>query len=176
MRPFAILHFFDSMIIALVNNLFLLYFSMRYVIHQCPTNTSTASGIYETILRTGIKCIFTIYKFRMKHHITLLTFSFQVRQTLPGFQVFGTGNSCRSRCRRQISHRSCVIVPFRTENTIYPTVFMGCETHVVNISCRNNVFRHHYRIIPKTEIVNTIRTFGYGKKRFTISTFHPNHQ
>ena len=164
MRAFAVLHFFNSVIVALVDNLFFFYFCMRYIVYQCPTNTSTASGIDETVLRTGIKSVFTIYKFRMKYYIALLAFGFQIRQALPSLQIFGTGNSCRCRCRRQISRRGRIVMALRTEKAVYPTVFMGSETHIINIGCRNNVFGHRYRIVPKTEVVNAIRTFGYGKE------------
>ena len=47
------------------------------VLAQDPTahvacETTATTGINETILRTSIKCILTIYKFRMKYHISLL--------------------------------------------------------------------------------------------------------
>ena len=67
-------------------------------------------------------------------------------------------------------------MPFRTENTIYPTVFVVCKAHIVNISCRDNVFGHRYRVIPKTEIVNAVRAFGYGKERFTVGALHTDYQ
>ena len=76
MRTFSILHLFNGMIIAVIYNLFLFHFCMGHVVHQSPTNTATASGINKSILRTGIKGIVSIYKFRMKHYITLLASGF----------------------------------------------------------------------------------------------------
>ena len=59
MRTFSILHLFNGMIIAVIYNLFLFHFCMGHIVHQSPTNTATASGINKSILRTGIKGIFS---------------------------------------------------------------------------------------------------------------------
>ena len=78
MRPFSILHLFDCMIIAPVDNRFLSYLRMSHIVHQCPADSPSASGIDESVLRTGVKCIFPIDEFGMKHDIALLASGLQI--------------------------------------------------------------------------------------------------
>ena len=56
------------------------------------------NGIDKIILRTGIECIFSINKLRMKHYVPLLTVRLQVRQTFPFHQILGTDNTCLCHC------------------------------------------------------------------------------
>ncbi len=164
------------MIIAFIYNDFFFHLGMRHIFYQCPTDTATTSGINKSILRTGIKCIFPLNELRMQHNITLLALCFQIRKAFPVLQVLGTGDTGCSRCRRQISCRSIIVRSFGTEYTIYPTVLMSGKAHIINVRCRNNIFRHRHRIIPKTEIIYSVRTLCNGKERFTVSTFHAYHQ
>ena len=85
------------MIITLVDDAFVLHFGMGDVIDQRPSDSSAATGINESVLRTGIKRILAVYKFRMQHHIALLALALQIGQTLPRLEVLGTGNG---RCSR----------------------------------------------------------------------------
>ena len=73
MRAFTILHFHDSMVIALVYNFLFFHLSMFYIINKSPANASTRTSIDEIVLRTGVEGILTINKLRMKNHISLLT-------------------------------------------------------------------------------------------------------
>ena len=99
MRALTVLYLLDGVVVALVDDGFLFHLRMCHVVYQGPAYAAAASGINKSILRTGIKGIFAIYKFGMKHHITLLALSLQVGQTLPSLQITGTCNACRSRCR-----------------------------------------------------------------------------
>ena len=77
--PLAILHLGDGVIFALVDDGFFLDLSVGDVIHQCPADTSAATSIDKTILRTGIESVFSVYELRVQHHVSLLTLCFQVR-------------------------------------------------------------------------------------------------
>ena len=164
------------MVITPVDYRLFLYFRTSNIIYQGPTDTTATSGIYKTVLRTGIQRILSIHKFRMKNHIPLLASCFQIRQTLPSLQILGAGNSCRSGSRGKISRRCRIIMTFSTENTINPSVFMSRQAHIINICRRNNVLRHSHGIIPKTEIIYAVRTFSHCEERFTIRSFNTHHQ
>ena len=93
LRPFTVLHLLDGMIISFVDDLLFSNLGMGYIVNQCPSDTTSATGIDKSVLRTGLKCILSIHILGVQHHITLLTLCFQIRQTFPIFQVFGTGNA-----------------------------------------------------------------------------------
>ena len=112
----------------------------------------------------------------MKHDIALLASGLQIRQPLPVHKIFGASYGSSGSCRRQVARRRCRVMSFRTENAVHPAVFMRRKAHIINIGSRNHIFGHRNRIIPKTEIVNAIRTLGHRKKRFTVGTFHTYYQ
>ena len=43
-----------------------------HAVDEGPAYASAGSGIYKSILRAGVEGIFSIYEFRMQHHIPLL--------------------------------------------------------------------------------------------------------
>ena len=46
---------------------------------------------------------------------------------------------------------------------------------IVNIRGRDKIVRHGYRVIPKAEIVYSVRAFGYGEEGFTVASFYTYH-
>ena len=52
----------------------------------------------------------------------------------------------------------------------------GCESHIIDVGSRNNILRHGDRLIPETEVVNTIRTLCYGKETLAVSTLNTNNE
>ena len=54
MGTFAVLHFLDGVVIALVDDGFLGYFRLGHVVHQRPADSASASRINESVLRAGI--------------------------------------------------------------------------------------------------------------------------
>src|SRR5574344_1987233 len=175
MRSFTVLNLHNGMIMTTIDNLFFFNLCMSDVFDKCPTDTSARTCINKSILRTGIESILAINKFGMENHIALLTLCFQVGQTIPVNEIFGTGN-CRSGSGGRQIIRVIVIMTFGTEHTVNPSVFMLSKTHVIDIGSRNNIFRHRYRFIPKTKIIYTVRTLSYRKERFTVSPLNTNHK
>ena len=155
MRALTILHLGDGVVFAFVDNLLFLDFSMGDVVDQCPANAATRTRIDKAILRTGIEGILAIHKFRVQHDVALLRLCLQVGQAVPRLQVLGTCNTGRCRCGTEIA-RLRVVVALSTEDTINPAVFMGGETHVVDIRSRNDIVGHGDGLIPETEVVDAI--------------------
>ena len=62
----------QGMINPAADDFFLIDDCMLDIITEAKTDPSAASCLDEAIHGTGIKCIFTIDKFRMEHHISLL--------------------------------------------------------------------------------------------------------
>lgn len=96
----SVLGFCKCMINSLTDNLFFINDSVFNIITQSESDSSAASGLNKAIHRSCIERIFSIHKFRMKYHVSLLrrTESFQVFQTFPGFQVFCSHNTCFCNC------------------------------------------------------------------------------
>ena len=110
----------------------------------------------------------------MKHHISLLAPGFKIGKPFPSFKIMGTRYTCCSYCRRKVTFRSSRILPFRTEDPINPSVFMFCQSHVINVCIGSFRFRHGNRPIAEPEIINSIRAFSNCKKRFSVIPFHTN--
>ena len=133
MRPFTVLHLFDGMIMAVVDDDFFFHFRMGYIIYQCPTDTAAVAGIDEIILRTGVQGIFTVYKFRVQNDIALLAFGNQIRQSLPVLQIFGTHDTRFGYGRRQVAGGGVRVKAFAAKDTVNPTVIMGCQAHIIHV-------------------------------------------
>ena len=174
-RTLTVLHLGDGVVFALVDNRLFLNLSVRDVIHQCPADASTATSVDKTILRTGVEGVFTIHKLRVQHHITLLTLGFQVGQSVPGFQVLGTGDASSGCGSTQVA-RLRVVVTLSTEHAVYPTILMLCQSHIINVGSRHHIIRHGDRLIPETEVVDTIRTLGHSKVTLAVSPLNTHHQ
>ena len=111
----------------------------------------------------------------MKHHITLLALGFQVWQTFPVDQIFGTCDGSRSSSSAKVAGLS-IVVTLGTEYAIYPSILMGGKTHIVDIGSGNHIFRHRDRLIPETEVIHTIGTFCHSEEALAVCTFHANYQ
>jgi hypothetical protein len=68
------------------------------------------------------------------------------------------------------------ILPFGTEKTIDPSIFVPDQPHIINICIRFSCLRQLDRFVPEPELVNTGFTFRYSKKRFPVPSFHPDGQ
>ena len=175
MRTLTVLHLLDGMIVTGIDDLLFLDFGMSDIINKSPTDTTTRTCIDETILWTGIESILAINEFRMENHIALLALGLQVRKTLPVYQVLGTGDGCCSCSSTEVA-RLIIIMTLCTEHTIDVTILMSCESHIIDVGSRNNILRHGNRLIPETEVVNTIRTLCYGKEALAVSTLYTNNE
>ena len=102
-RTLSILHLGNGVVFALIDNLLFLDLGVGNVIDESPADTTARTCIDETILRTGIEGIFTIYKLWMEHHVTLLRLGLQIGQAIPGLQVLRAGDGSRSRGSREIA-------------------------------------------------------------------------
>ena len=84
---------------AQVDYLFFLHHGVFHAVHESPSDSSSASGIDETVLRAGVQCVFAIHEFGMQNHVALLARRDQVGQAFPIDQIVGTGDTSRShRC------------------------------------------------------------------------------
>ena len=175
MRPLTVLHLLDGMIVTGIDDLLFLDFGMSDIINKSPTDTTTRTCIDETILWTGIESILAINKLRMENHIALLALGLQVRKALPVYQVLGTGNGCSSSSSTEVA-RLCIIMTLCTEHAIDVAILMSCESHIIDVGSRNNILRHGDRLIPETEVVNTIRTLCHGKETLAVSTLYTNNE
>ena len=109
----------------------------------------------------------------MEYHIPLLgRRGNQIGESFPLKQVFGTHQSALGNSGRLVCIGGGGISPFRTEDAVEPAVFMCYQAHVVNIGIGILQFRQHYRMFPEPEMVNTVRTFGHGKKGFSVNPFY----
>ena len=72
MRTFAILHFLDGMIIALIDDLLFVHYGIGDIVNESPADASAAACVDESVLWTSIESILAIDKFRVEHHIALL--------------------------------------------------------------------------------------------------------
>ena len=172
---FAIFHFRDGVVVAGVDDFFVLHLSMGDVVDQCPTDAATAARIDETILRTGVEGVFAIDELRVQHNVALLRLRLQVGQTIPSLQVLGARNACRSGCRREVA-RLCVVVTLGTEHTVDPSVLMLRDAHVVDVGGRNDILGHGDGLVPEAEVVDAIGRFSHGEERFAVGTFDTHYE
>ena len=175
MRTLTVLHLLDGVIVTGIDDLLFLDFGMSDIINKSPTDTTTRTCIDETILWTGIESILAINKLRMENHIALLALGLQIRKTLPVYQVLGTGDGCCSSSSTEVT-RLIIIMTLSTEHAIDVAILMSCESHIIDVGSRNNILRHGDRLIPETEVVNTIRTLCYGKEALAVSTLYTNNE
>ena len=175
MGTFAILHLRDGVIVAGVDDLFFFHLSVGDVVDQCPADAATAARIDETILRTGVEGVFAIDELRVQYDVALLRLRLQVGQTIPGLQVLGARDACRSGCRREVA-RLRVVVTLGTEHAVDPAVLMLRDAHVVDVGGRNDILGHGDGLVPEAEIVDTVRRLGHGEERFAVGTFDTHYE
>ena len=172
MGAFSVLQLLDGVVIPAVYGLFFPDHGIRNVIDQCPADSAATAGVDETVLRTGVQRIFSIDELRMKHYIALLRGGPNVGQTLPSDQVVRAGyGRCGYRGRKVAG--PAPVFPLGAEYAVDPAVFVGCESHVVNVHVRIVRFRHDDRFVPETKIVNAVRAFGDGEKGFAVGSLYP---
>src|SRR5690606_4926961 len=64
------------------------------------------------------------------------------------------------------------IFSFCTEQTIYPSIFMARQTHVIHIYIWGIGFIDQQRIVIKLELVDPIRAFGQCKEGLSVGTLY----
>ena len=146
---------------------------MGDVVDECPSDASTGTRVDEAVLRTGIEGIFAIDELRMEHNVTLLRLGLQVWQTIPGLQVLRAGDGSGSSSSREIS-RLRVVVTLGTEHAIDPAVLVLRDTHVIDICGRNHIVGHRDRLVPETEVVDTVGRLGHSEETLAVGTLHTN--
>ena len=85
------------------------------------------------------------------------------------FFEISTHDACFGYGRRQVTRYSVRIKAFATKYTINPAIFVGRQTHVVDICFIRVCVRQLYRIFPEAKIIDAIGTFGDGEERFSFS-------
>ena len=148
---------------------------MRNVVDERPADAAAVAGLDETLLRTGIERVLAVDEFGVQHRVALLVAALQVRQAFPVHEVFRTGYAGRSHGRREIARTGCGVLALDAENTVDPAVFVSRQTHVVNIGRRFAVLGHRHGVVPETEVVDAVRRFGHGEKRFAVGALHSCH-
>ena len=53
---------------------------------------------------------------------------------------------------------------------------MLCDAHVIDIGGRHHILRHGNRLLPETEVIDTVRRLCHGKERLTVGSLHAHHQ
>ena len=167
----TVFHLHDCVIVARIDDNLLLYLGMGDILAESPPYATTAAGVDESVLRPRIERILSVDKFRVQHHIPLLTIGFEVWQTFPCFQVFGPCY-CSSCCCCAKIVRLCGVVPFSTEHTINPAVFMLGDAHIIDVYGRVVGIRHSDGFFPKSPFINTIGRLGHSEERFPVGTFN----
>src|SRR5690606_26024627 len=68
------------------------------------------------------------------------------------------------------------VFSFGTEKAVNVAVFVGSQTHVINVGVRTVGFGQGDGVIPKAKVVDAVGTFGNSKKGFAINTFNAHRQ
>ena len=63
-----------------------------------------------------------------------------------------------------------------TEYAIYPSVLVLCQSHIIDIGGRNEVFGHCNGFIPKAEVVDAIWALGHREEAFAVGALHAAHE
>ena len=121
------------MINTFADDLLLVDDSMCDIIAESEADSSAASGLNETIHRTGVEGIFSVYELWVQHYIPLLALGDEVGQAFPVFKVPAAYDSCCCNGRGEVSCGCVRIFAFRAEDTVYPSVLVFCQTHIVDV-------------------------------------------
>ena len=177
MRAKAVFHFVNGVVCFLVDNDLFGNLCIFNRFRQPPANTATFTRVDKTILRTGEEGVFSIDKLFEKHNIALLSsVRNQIGKAFPVYKVFCTCNTGSGSCARSVAFGGIGIFAFGAEHAVNPAIFVSCKTHIVDVGIGFIGLRQGYWAIPETEIIDTIRTFGNGKERFTIGSLNPHNQ
>ena len=176
MRTFTVLGLLDRVIESLIDDRLIFNNSLLHCINECPTDTTAATCVDETVLRAGIEGVLAVHELWVKNNVTLLRLRLEVWKTLPVHQILCACNTCCCNCRRKIACRRIRILAFNTEDAVNPTILMCCESHIVYISRRLTIFRHCDRTIPETEVIHSVRALCHRKERLAVSTLDTNYK
>ena len=172
------------MISAWVDDAFVAHLSMRDIGCERPAYASAFAGIDKAVLRTGVEGIpFTIYTFtiyhlradklRVEHHITLLAEGLEIVQPLPVNEVFCAGYACGSRSGGGVV-RFGLVMTLHTEDSVYPSVLMTREAHVIDVRCGCVIaVGHGDGFRPETPVVDAVGRLRYREEGLTVGSFHP---
>ena len=111
----------------------------------------------------------------MEHDVTLLRLCLQIGQTIPGLQVFCTGDTCSSSGSRKVA-RLRVIMTLCTEHTIDPAVLMLSDTHIIDVRGGNHIVGHRDRLFPETEVVDAVGRLCHSEETLTVGSLNTDHQ
>ena len=70
----------------------------------------------------------------------------------------------------------CVIVALGAEDAVDPAVFVGGQTHIVDICRGNDVLRQGDGAFPEAESIDAVRRFGNREEGFPVGAFDANAQ
>ena len=68
----AVLHLLDGMVLAVVDDNFVVDYSLLNARRQSPTNAAALAGLDEVVLRAGVEGVLFIDELRMQNHVALL--------------------------------------------------------------------------------------------------------
>ena len=163
MRTFSVFHFHDGMIVSGIDDGLFFHFGMLDVVNESPADATARTSIYESVLRTCIEGILAIHKLRMEHHIALLRTGLEIWQAIPCLEVLCACYACCGSGCREVSGLR-VVMTLCTKHTIYPSVLVLGEAHVIDIGGWYHILGHGDGLIPEAEIVDTIGRLSYCKK------------
>ncbi len=175
MRSLPVLDFLDGMVVAQVDDLFGSDDGMFHGIDQGPADAAAAACIDESVLRTGIKGIFSVNEFGMQHHVALLALRFDVREALPVDEVARAGHAGSGHGGRQVAGLRRVLA-LHAEDAVNPAVLVRGQAHVINIGGGLSVFGHRDGTRPEAEVVHAVRALGHGKERLAVRSFDAGDQ
>ena len=126
---------------------------------------AAGAGLDEPVLRARVEAVFSLYKFGMEHHISLLSpVSNQIGKPFPRHQVLCARKTCSCHGAAGIPLRCVGILALSAEDTIDISIFMSGKPQVIYIGIRIIGFGHGQRAFPEPEIIHPIGTLGNGKK------------
>ena len=146
---------------------------MRDIGCERPAYASAFAGIDKAVLRTGVEGILPVHKLRVEHHITLLAEGLEVIEPLPVNEVFCAGYACGSRSGGGVV-RFGLVMTLHTEDSVYPSVLMTREAHVIDVRCGCVIaVGHGDGFRPETPVVDPVGRLRYREEGFAVGSFHP---
>ena len=171
MGTLAVLHFHDGVIVAQVDDLLFLHLSVLDVVDKCPADATAGTSVDEAVLRTCVESVLSVDKLRVQHDVALLALGFQVWQAFPVDEVLRAGNAGSGCCGTQVTGQT-VVVPLCAEHAVDPSVFVGGETHVIDIGGGDHILGHGDGLRPEMEVVYAVGAFGNSEEALAVGTLH----
>ena len=175
MRSLSVLHLRNGVVTAFADYLLLLHFRVADVVYEGPAYSSAAAGVDESVLRTGVEGIFPVYEFRMQADVALLRAGFQVRQSFPVHEVPGAGDAAAGRGGGKVG-LGTVVLALYAEKTVYPSVFVRSQAHIIYVRSRLAIFGHSDRSRPETEIVHSVGTLRHCEEGLAVVRLHSGYE